>query len=442
MHLRKAFWLSLALLALLGASGPAPAQAATFPEMWWPLPEDEAAASRPADRFIIAVIGDYGYCGYSCGNQQAVANLVHSWQPDVIVTTGDNSYENGLSWEVEANQKPYAADVQAGRFFPAHGNHDWGNQCSDPAGIQPSLEYFGVPIYYVAHLGHGLIDLIVTDTTCSRTNVRTGAEPPQAADYNATVAASTALWKITVGHHPPFSSGQWGSHEDRHWLLHPQVDLYLSGHNHDNEHLVVGGQHFVVTGVGGKNVYPMNDPIAGSVWGYWKDFGAVRLTVGVDTLTVEYINVNNEVLHTFTLGREKSLGTYATEIRSYRPPWHQTPVATAGLEVILRRAGSNYIGKLGNTGRTIAIPAAVVAQEHGLFVLSVFLKSSVVARRPPEQLIAFLPADLAHIDSVAKQTIVELYATLLDMQQSGQFGSIWADQIARAQIAGGLPVQH
>ena len=39
-----------------------------------------------------AVIGDYGEDG---GNELTIANLVKNWNPDFIITVGDNNYDNG-----------------------------------------------------------------------------------------------------------------------------------------------------------------------------------------------------------------------------------------------------------------------------------------------------------------------------------------------------------
>src|SRR5262245_65541757 len=54
-----------------------------------------------------AVIGDYGGGG---SNEQAVANLVHSWNPDFIATTGDNNYPSGDASTIDANIGQYYHD--------------------------------------------------------------------------------------------------------------------------------------------------------------------------------------------------------------------------------------------------------------------------------------------------------------------------------------------
>ncbi len=256
-------------------------------------------ARAAAPRLVIAVIGDYGDCAYSCTHEQAVANLVHSWRPDAIMTVGDNSYESGTASEVPRDQAPYAADVQAGRFYAIAGNHDWGNTCN-PQAILPSTNYFGRAPHYTAHLGNGLIDLFATDMNCGDPG-GDSATSQQAAWYRAQVAASTAIWKVTADHQAFYSSGEHGTQNYTHWAILPAVDLFLSGHDHDFEHLVEEGKNFVVDGAGGRNLTPVGSPIAGSVWRDSVHFGAVRLTVTPETLRVEFVDVSGTVEHAFPL---------------------------------------------------------------------------------------------------------------------------------------------
>ena len=69
------------------------------------------------------------------------------------------------------------------------------------------------------------------------------------------LGASTAPWKIVVGHHPIFSGGpHWGAPEllrlvkpmlDRH-----RVAAYLGGHDHNMQHVVKDNVHYVTCGTG------------------------------------------------------------------------------------------------------------------------------------------------------------------------------------------------
>jgi hypothetical protein len=54
----------------------------------------------------VGVVGDYGAAyagGASFSNEQAVANLIKSWNPDFIITTGDNNYPNGEASNIDTN---------------------------------------------------------------------------------------------------------------------------------------------------------------------------------------------------------------------------------------------------------------------------------------------------------------------------------------------------
>src|SRR3972149_3571495 len=97
--------------------------------------------------FKFAVIGDYG------ANTQAeedVANLVKSWNPEFIVTVGDNNYENGSASTIDENIGQYYHEFifpylgtygngspDSNRFFPVPGNHDW-----NIPNLIPYLDYF------------------------------------------------------------------------------------------------------------------------------------------------------------------------------------------------------------------------------------------------------------------------------------------------------------
>ena len=276
--------------------------------------QPHAVSAAPVGSMTIAVIGDHGACAYSCSDEQAVADLVHSWSPAAILTVGDNSYQNGLASEVAGDNQPYAADVKAGRFYPAAGNHDWANTCSASA-ISPSTSYFGVPPHYTAHLGGGLVDVFATDMNCGDPDGDT-AGSAQDQMYHAALRASTATWRLTTTHQPPYSSGPAGSQDYTHWAIDPAVDLFLSGHDHDWEHLVENGQHYIVDGVGGWSLGGPPSIIAGSQFFDVAHYGALRLTVTATTLTTEFINVGGTVEHRFTITKAG-------------PPPSPTPTPTA-----------------------------------------------------------------------------------------------------------------
>ena len=52
------------------------------------------------DTIRFAVIGDYGVVRQST---EDVANLIKSWNPDFIITTGDNNYQEGAASTIDEN---------------------------------------------------------------------------------------------------------------------------------------------------------------------------------------------------------------------------------------------------------------------------------------------------------------------------------------------------
>jgi tartrate-resistant acid phosphatase type 5 len=307
---RRGSRLSVRLVAFLALAVVAVMAAGIAVLRWETTASDRAGLPRAPTPtrgalLVIAVIGDYGECAHSpCLHERAVATLVHSWHLDAIFTVGDNSYDNGAATEVAPDQQPYAGDVAAGIFYQVTGNHDWGT-----GSLQASTDYFHRPAHYVAHLGHGLIDFFATDMNAQDPD-GDGADSAQAAQFRRDLAASTARWVIVGSHQPFYSSGHHGTQAYTHWAIQPRVDLFLSGHDHDFEHLVVGGQHFVVNGAGGSNEFRAmcaNGCVAGSVFQNPVAYGAVRLTVTESSLTVEFITVDGLTEHAFTLVKEAGL---------------------------------------------------------------------------------------------------------------------------------------
>src|SRR6267142_3549388 len=57
-------------------------------------------AANFSNGMVIGVIGDYGS---GTTNEQHVADLVKSWNPDFIMTVGDNNYPDGLASTIDTN---------------------------------------------------------------------------------------------------------------------------------------------------------------------------------------------------------------------------------------------------------------------------------------------------------------------------------------------------
>ncbi|GLX01340.1 metallophosphoesterase [Microtetraspora sp. NBRC 16547] len=274
----------------------------------------------PQDQMVLAVIGDYGGCGAdrTCAEEYQVADMVHSWNPAAILTTGDNTYQQGRPEEVVKAQAPYKADIDAGKLFPIMGNHDYGNGCS-PESVQPSVDYFKVPVEYVAGFGNGLVDFVNPDANCQ---VSSGtAMPPIYDRYKNTVTGSTAEWVLTGEHQPIFSSGKAGNNPDRSWVKLPEVDLILAGHDHHAEHIVTAdGYNIAITGNGGAGLTPIFSVAPGSKFRDAEHFGAMRLTVTKESLKAEYLSLGGTVDYYFILKKDAQGRSYLAERSDWVDP--------------------------------------------------------------------------------------------------------------------------
>src|SRR5688572_7298483 len=96
-----------------------------------------------------AVIGDYGT---NTDAEARVARMVSAWDPDFIITTGDNNYPSGSADTIDANiGKHYERFIgnyhgahgpgsAVNQFWPSPGNHDWDNGT-----LTPYTDYFTLP---------------------------------------------------------------------------------------------------------------------------------------------------------------------------------------------------------------------------------------------------------------------------------------------------------
>jgi hypothetical protein len=256
-----------------------------------------------------AVIGDYG-SGKEA--ESDVAALVKSWNPEIIITTGDNNYPDGKWATIDRNigqffhefiapyQGNYGDGAQENRFFPSLGNHDW-----HIPGAAAYMEYFTLPgneRYY--DLIWGPVHFFALDSD-SREPDGVGRSSQQATWFQSRIAASTSPWKIVFFHHAPYSSGMHGPVD---WMQWPYAewgaDIVLAGHDHTYERILRDGIVYFVNGLGGKSRYDFYGEIEGSQVRYNDDYGAMLVEADEDMVLLKFINRKNEVIDTYRLDKE------------------------------------------------------------------------------------------------------------------------------------------
>ncbi|MFU8771441.1 MAG: metallophosphoesterase family protein [Anaerolineales bacterium] len=276
-----------------------------------PSPIPPTIPAEPPVRF--AVIGDFGSGDQ---NAEAVANLVLSWYPDLIITTGDNNYPNG-EWEtidknigkfyldfIQTDESQYGLGAETNRFFPSLGNHDWNTQDRDNRGPRPHLRYFhnlpGNGRYY--DFIWGPVHFFAIDGDYREPD-GVDKDSIQAAWLEDRLAASNSPWKVVFMHHPPYSSGHHGSIS---WIRWPfqewGASVVLAGHDHSYERLVINGFPYFVNGLGGGARYAFKTPLEGSEVRFRDDWGAMLVGATAETMLFHFITVEGIIIDTYRLG--------------------------------------------------------------------------------------------------------------------------------------------
>jgi len=258
---------------------------------------------RAADSLTFAVIGDFGRTGE---HEEAVADMVKAWNPDFILTTGDNNYLYGEYATLYQNIGQYYGDYiynydapeeyqcrgrafeeKINRFFPSPGNHD----AQGPYALEPYLNYFTLPgeeQYYAFTWG---------DVAFYSINSLSSADlEVQKAWLLAETEKSEKTFQVVYFHHPPYSPGPHGAAEYMQWdFSHLGVDVVLSGHDHIYARMKRAGErglHYIINGVGGRSLYSCDEDYTGEgvelLKCYDGHFGAMRCFADSSCLVLEF----------------------------------------------------------------------------------------------------------------------------------------------------------
>lgn len=282
------------------------------------LPVDPAFSkpvSNSGDTVMFAIIGDYGE---NSPSELKVANLVKSWNPEFIITTGDNNYPMGSATTIKANIADYFSDFiynpdapanmqchgkaerdKVNRFFPSPGNHD---NYSVPA-LGPYLSFFTLPgdeknydfewgpvHFYSINSGKD------GDKVCCTSD--------EAGWLSSIIPSNKKLFKFVYFHHPPFSPGQHGSSPKMQWpFTQWGVDAVICGHEHFYARIkdkTVSNPAYLICGSSGnEDLYPCNthplDANRFEVYCENTTHGAMKVKVTNTKAIFEYYSVTDSV---------------------------------------------------------------------------------------------------------------------------------------------------
>lgn len=256
--------------------------------------QDVRSATKIGDSLTFLVVGDWGRKGLY--NQTEVAaemgRIGENLGIDFVISTGDNFYDNGLSGTEDPNfeesfSRIYTAKSLQIPWYSVLGNHDYQGDAlaqlspalrrRDPrwnCGRSFVLKYNICPHKSAKSKECGTVDFFFVDTTpfvdmyWKQSNKKydwRGVIPrkkylkQQLQDLALALNASTARWKVMIGHHPIRSIGAHGDTDELVHHLLPLVKgygviMYLNGHDHCVEDLISddGGLQFLTSGGGSK----------------------------------------------------------------------------------------------------------------------------------------------------------------------------------------------
>jgi len=282
---------AVALLALVSCTSNRPASViSSTPASTPPAASPTHAASSPV--FVFAVKGDWGA---GTRAQQQATNEMCAIRRTVtfkyIVTTGDNFYNpDGI-----ATQSNYYGPERCLTSYPGSvWRAVWGNH--DLAGPSTAT-VLGAPSHYYTW-SVGSTQFFMLDAN----------KPGNAAQRSwlaRELSPSRAPVKIVVFHQPVFTSGLHpdNTSAQRNWVPlfeRYHVTLVLTGHNHDYEHLRVGGIDYVVTGGGGQTSYPCLRVEPGAVRCV-AAYHFLLVTVAPGSVTVRAIRTSGDELDRFVI---------------------------------------------------------------------------------------------------------------------------------------------
>ncbi|MCB0167914.1 MAG: metallophosphoesterase family protein [Anaerolineae bacterium] len=281
--------------------------------------------------FTFIAFGDYGN---GSAAQKRLRNQMQRDSFRFVLTTGDNSQGEGTYEQLDRMVfQVYDTIFSQVPVFPALGNHDY---LTDQAA--PYLNVFDVPPnaspeknlkrYYSFIYGNA--QFIVLDTTPL---VKT--DDPATCDamlhwLRQKLSQPSPLWKIVVCHHPPYNAGHHGVNPRIKTHLIPifeayQVNVVLSGHQHNYQRskplrqgqvttMEDGGILYIVSGAGAAALHRCDkaDWLARAVASV-KHGIYNRFTVGGDTMTIEAVDDQGNVVDICTLNKSSAAGAPATD---------------------------------------------------------------------------------------------------------------------------------
>lgn len=240
-----------------------------------PFESPDASLTRlpqPGEALTFLVLGDWGDRGTALQRTVAaqMGAVAARTAAAFVATAGDNFYPDGVASAADAHwqksfERVYAAPSLRVPWHPVLGNHDYAGRIDAQLAYTARSDRWRFPARYYA-LTYPIDDttrlrLLMIDTVplaALEEATPAGAEARRQLRWiDSTLAAPAPRWTVVVGHHPVYSAGEHGDNDVLRRSLQPLLErhgvaAYVSGHDHDLQHLRHDGFHQFVSGAGAK----------------------------------------------------------------------------------------------------------------------------------------------------------------------------------------------
>jgi hypothetical protein len=278
-------------------------------------------------------MGDWGRNG--ADHQKEVAlqmgKTVTETRAQFIITTGDNFYPSGVASEWDPLWKYSFEDIYTAfslqwDWYPVLGNHDYKTNPGAQVKYTAISRRWKMPSRYYSKkipingdtTQQVLIVFIDTNPLIPEfysnseygPNVKTQDSIKQKKWLAKVISdpSPNIKWKIVVGHHPMYTGGgrtEWYDTKAIRRILKPlfdkyKVDVYLAGHEHSLQHIVVGKtNHFISGAASEKTAVRLIDgsKMAASAYGF------MLFSITAKELLMQTIDDAGSIIYTTTISK-------------------------------------------------------------------------------------------------------------------------------------------
>ena len=235
-------------------------------------------------------------------HKKVIAAMVKE-DPDFVIHTGDL-----VSDGADTGQWPIFFSIERDLlrktvFFPCLGNHERNNR--------QYYEFFDVNYPYYS-FNWGAAHVVVLNTDVGNIGVSELAKDAFWAEQMRWLESeleknAKAELRFVAFHHPPFTAMKKRQGKDERMedlvsvLEKNKVTAVFNGHDHNYQHHLKNGIHYVVTGGGGAPLYAVDAPIPGVTLKVESTEHWVRIKVAGNQAKVEAIALDGRILDSFEL---------------------------------------------------------------------------------------------------------------------------------------------